>query len=187
MPNKIAKMWPLIPSALWAVFGVVLALDPASCEGRVRSIVWLGAGMLLLFLNLGLCVLQSTRAAALTSMILLIASAPGHFLIRVNRLDYGRNQIEAVYTAVAKQGPPFPDKLDETSKTVPGYMEWYYQKHSDEKFAVVYLVCSDGWAMEYPSAQWQFIGFRPDGYVPLADPNRGPNAAIQPTRKSKAD
>jgi hypothetical protein len=33
MASKIAKVWPLIPLALLAVFGVVFALDPASCKG----------------------------------------------------------------------------------------------------------------------------------------------------------
>lgn len=206
MANKIAKAWPLITLAVWAVFGVIFALDPVSCKGAERSIFWLGIGVLLLLLNLGLILFRSTRATALVSVLLLVVFVSGHFWIKVNRLDYGRKQIEAVYTAVAKQGPPFPDKLDVVSLTVPGYMEWYYQKHSAEKFAVVYLVCSDGWAMEYPSAQWQFIGYCPDGYVPLAETNRdpvdpkgidslihttptnsGPNNAMQPTSTSKAN
>lgn len=174
MANKIANLWPLVPLALWVLFGSTVAFGSFTPIDQERDILWLGIGLLLLVFNLGLCVPHSTRPAALCCVVVLIIIAPAIQMIRGSRLGFGRRRLEAIYSDFAKRGPPFPDKYEASSDAVPGYMTWYYQQHSREKFAVVYLVSSNGWAMEYPSAKWHFIGYQPNGYVPRADGTLGP-------------
>jgi hypothetical protein len=85
---------------------------------------------------------------------------------RSHRLAAGVEQLEAVYREIASRGEPFPESIDRAAYETPAYLQWYYQKNGDKAFAIVYIVSSDGWAMEYPGGEWRHVGCRPDGYGP---------------------
>ena len=183
MKKKLLKSLLIIPALVWA--GLVLrnAVDFSGITDTAYSLFLMASGLALGLASLAVCFIKQTRWMGVASLLIFGITAYGESALRSHLLATGVQQLEVVYREIAASGPPFPDSIDRASYENPVYLPWYYQKNSEQSFAIVYLDSSDGWAMEYPYAKWQWIGYRPDGYelfetrsvskpFPTAEPQR---------------
>ena len=135
-----------------------------SNQGNIVILIVCGMALGMAFLVV--CLFRQMRWAAVTSVLILGISAYGALSLRSGRLNTSVQLLEAIYQDIAKSGAPFPESIDRELLKTPIALRWYYQKNSDQSFAIVYIVSSDGWAMEYPNASWIWIGYHPKGYKP---------------------
>lgn len=178
MKKARLKLLLAIPAVVWTAFALCHALGGYTiqdrADGAVLWVVWLP----LVLGSLVGCFFKRVRRVAVASVLILVISGVGLASLRSYRLAAGVEQLEAVYRDIAASGPPFPQSIDRAAYENPAFLHWYYQRHSEQTFAVVYIVSSDGWAMEYPDAAWRFVGFYPHGYKPdSAAPADGPSPA----------
>lgn len=122
--------------------------------------------VILILGSLTACIFRKTRLVAIVLMPILVVTGAATRSVRSHRLASGIQQLEVIYGDIAARGQPFPDAIDGNSYEKPAFLHWYYQKHSEQSFAIVYIVSSNGWAMEFPGGAWRFIGYWPDGYSP---------------------
>ncbi len=156
----------VIPSIIWACFGFYYALNGFTFNDTKNGAVWLALGLGLILLSMLACIFKQTRMEAVLSLVILLVFGISEIELRSHRLNAGIHQLEMIYSKIAVQGLPFPQSIDRSSYENPSYLQWYYQINSEHNFSIVYIVSSDGWAMEYPSGKWRFIGYYPNGYEP---------------------
>jgi hypothetical protein len=165
--NKLAtNLILLVPPFLWAAYGCSYVFSDYTMQASTHGAVWMAAGTLLVLVCLVCCVVKRIRKVAVVALLIVISSTVVGRRLRAARLEAGVRQIEAIYLDLAKAGPPFPQAIDRSQYENPSFLHWYYQQNSPESFSVVYLVLSDGWAMEYPQGTWRWIGYWPHGYDP---------------------
>jgi hypothetical protein len=136
------------------------------------GVIWLAFGLILFLVALGGCIFKRMRWTGIFSLLILVITGLTVKGLRSHRLATGVLQLEAIYREIAARGPPFPKAIAPASYNHPAFLHWYYQRNSDHSFAIVYIVSSDGWTMEYPDPTWRWIGYQPDGYKPKLDQNR---------------
>lgn len=163
--NKV-KLLLVIPSIAWASFGLCHLMNGYTFNDSVSEIKWLALGLVLFLFALLGCIFKRTRWVAILSLLIIVAIGITEKSLRSHRLTVGIQQLEAIYHNIATKGPPFSQSIDRSSYKNPAFLHWYYQKNSEQSFAIVYIVSSDGWTMEYPGVTWRFIGYYPDGYEP---------------------
>ena len=162
------KLLLAVPAIAWAAFGLYIALGGFAIPDHTRGLTWLAAALVLVLVSLVGCIFRGTRRVAMASLLILVISVFAELGLRSHRRTVGVRQLEAIYLDIASRGQPFPQSIDRASYANPTVLQWYYQKNSEQSFAIVYIESSDGWAMEYPEGTWRFIGYRPGGY----DPNK---------------
>lgn len=155
-----------IPATAWAAFGLCHALGGYAIRDISNGAILLAFGLVLVLGSLVGCLFKRTRCVAVVSLLIVVISGIAESGLRSHRLTVGVRQLEAIYRDIATRGPPFHQSINRASYENPTFLHWYYQRNSEQTFAIVYIVSSNGWAMEYPDATWRFIGFSPDGYEP---------------------
>jgi hypothetical protein len=164
---KTPLRWLLaIPAFSWAFFGLKHAFGGYAVEDQMRGMSLAAWVLVLISGYVVACIFRKTRPVAAVSLLILVVTVAAAMGLRSHRLATGVQQLEAIYRDIAACGQPFPDAIDRDSYENPTFLQWYYQKHSEQSFAIVYIVSSNGWAMEYPGGAWRFVGNKPDGYVP---------------------
>lgn len=158
------KLLLAIPAIGWAACGAYLAFGDYGIQGHLADLKWLAVGGVLALVSLVVGLFEPTRRPALASFLVVAAAGIGQPMFRRHRLAGGVRQLEAIYQDMAARGRPFPPSIDKASFDGPEFLPWYYQRNPDGSFAIVYIVSSDGYAMEYPKGRWRWIGYRPDGY-----------------------
>lgn len=166
MKSKKLKLLLVALFLLWGGFGLYVAMGEFTLREQFLLGYWLASGLVFVIGCAIACCFRKTRRSALPSLFIVVCFGFVLVSLRLHRLTTGVAQLESIYQSIASQGEPYPESIDRTEYSNPEYLQWYYQQNSPESFAIVYLVSSDGWAMEYPDGEWRFIGYRPDGYEP---------------------
>ena len=157
-----------VPVIVWACGWLQVVFGGFSIPDKGKGCIWFVVGVLLVVPYLVACIFRRTRLVAMLSVVFLIVFLLVGVNVRQHRLVVGVRWLEAVYQDIAARGAPFPESIDRADYKHPGYLHWYYQRNSDQSFAIVYIVSSDGYAMEYPRGTWRSVGYRPDGYDPCS-------------------
>ena len=170
---------------VWGTVGLSYAFAGFAINDKISFGIWQLYGAVPVIACLVGGLFRRTRWTAVVSLMVLVVSGYATPGIRSHRLAVGIRQLEAIYQDVAAKGQPFPQSIDRASYENPAYLHWYYQKNSEKSFAIVYIVSSDGWAMEYPGARWRKIMYCPYGYQPVEPATATAPASAEAPKRSR--
>lgn len=179
------KLLLVVPMIVWVAVGLSCAFGGFAIHDKISFEIWTLCGAVPVIACLVGCIFRRTRWMAVVSLLVLIVAWNVTTGLGSHRLSVGIRQLEAVYQDVAAKGQPFPQSIDRASYENPAYLHWYYQKNSETSFAIVYIVASDGWAMEYPDAKWRSIMYCPDGYQPVEPATATAPASAEAPRRAR--
>lgn len=168
--KKSARFLVATAMVAWVLFGYWLGCESSTIQHTMHLAVWLTSGCGLLLVSLILLCFRGLRLFAVASILILVADPLVTISFRRHRYHSDILKLETIFEQIASRGPPFPESVQRASFDAPDTLQWYYQRNSTQSFSIVYLVSSDGWAMEYPGTTWQWIGYWPKGYTPNNPP-----------------
>lgn len=166
MKPKLLSFLAALPVVLWLVFGLRHTLGPDAFRDKIEGFAWLMCGCALALCYLAALFSRKMRRTAAVLLVSIVVLGGCVMSIRDHRLRSEVRRLEAIYHDIASCGQPFPEAIDMAACDGPKHLRWYYQKNSGTSFAIVYILYSDGLAMEYPDGEWRWIGYVPNEYNP---------------------